>query len=154
TLRCRDGSLLPVEASRRAIRSADGWIIVGIARDMRARLADERTIRRHAMQQSLIAAFGQRALANVDLDDLQVLAAEVAAQGLAVDFSLVLQLAGDGRTLHLRAGCGWCDSSSGTHLAELDAAGSGVHALAGPLRIDDYAAPGAPALPPLLAGQH
>ncbi|HWH81985.1 MAG TPA: PAS domain S-box protein [Burkholderiaceae bacterium] len=51
TLRHRDGGLLPVEVSWRAIMSDDGWNIVGIARDIRARLAAEQTIQRHAMQQ-------------------------------------------------------------------------------------------------------
>ncbi|NRF67004.1 EAL domain-containing protein [Aquincola sp. S2] len=155
TLRCRDGSLLPVEASRRAIPSGDGWIIVGIVRDIRARLAAEATINRHAKQQSLIAAFGQKALANVELDELLVHAAEVAAQGLAEDFSLVLQLSSDGRSLLLRAGSGWLDGAEGRRIAGLDGAheDSGVMALAAPRLVDDYAAAGAAIAPPLLAAK-
>ncbi|HSW03098.1 EAL domain-containing protein [Aquabacterium sp.] len=151
-MRCRDGSWLPVEVSRCAIRSDDGWIIVGIARDIRARLAADETIRRHAMQQSLIAAFGQRALANVDLDELLSQAAEVAAQGLAAGFSLVLQRACDGRSLLLRAGVGWQPQALGSTVAEAGCAG--LPALIDSLTVDDWAAVAASgSAPPWLAAQ-
>ena len=94
----KDGSMLPVEMSRRAIRSADGLDHRRHrTRHPRAQLAAEQTIRRHAMQQSLIAAFGQQALANVDLDELLRRPPRWRRKGLGVDFSLVLQLAGNGR---------------------------------------------------------
>ncbi len=54
-----------------------------------------------------IARFGDRAL---DVDDLQVLlqdAAELAAKGLDVGRSKVLELTEDGETLFVRAGIGW-----------------------------------------------
>ena len=42
--RCRDGSLLPFESTRRVLRSASGWIIAAISRDIRERIAAEKAI--------------------------------------------------------------------------------------------------------------
>jgi diguanylate cyclase (GGDEF)-like protein/PAS domain S-box-containing protein len=44
--RCKDGSLVPYEATRRALRSGDKWIIVVISRDVRERLAAEKALHR------------------------------------------------------------------------------------------------------------
>lgn len=118
TQRHRDGRLLPVEVSRRAIRSGDRWIIVGIARDIADRLAAEQTIRHHAMQQSLIAGFGQKALANTELDVLLNEAAAVAAEGLGVEFCAILQLALDEQSLVLKAGVGWREEWLGRQIFE------------------------------------
>ena len=131
TQRHRDGTLLPVEISRRAIRSGDRWIIVGIARDIADRLAAEQTIRHHAMQQSLIAGFGQKALANTELDALLNEAAAVAAKGLGVEFCAVLQLGLDDRFLVLSAGIGWNSEWLGRRIAE-DGKPSPSHATAEP----------------------
>ena len=43
--RCKDGSRLPFESTRRVIRSGDQWLIVAISRDIRERLAAERAVR-------------------------------------------------------------------------------------------------------------
>jgi len=155
TLRRKDGSLLPVEVARRAILSGDGWIIVAIARDISARLAAEQTIRRHAMQQSLIAAFGQKALANVDLDELLNEVADVAGSGLGVEFSKLLQLAPDGRSLVLRAGVGWKEGWVGRSIAEVDAGtcSDRVPAIGEPLIVEDYESEGTPA-PSQMLMQH
>jgi len=44
--RCKDGSLIPYEATRRALRSGDKWIIVVTSRDTRERLAAEKALHR------------------------------------------------------------------------------------------------------------
>ena len=44
--------------------------IVGAAIDITERKQSELAIQQHAMQQGLIAAFGQKALASADLDEL------------------------------------------------------------------------------------
>ena len=144
TLRRRDGSLLPVEVSRRPIASGDGWIIVGIARDIRARLAAEQTISRHAMQQSLIAAFGQKALADTDLDELLSQAVDAVARGLEVDFGALAQLAPDNGSLLLRAGVGWQAGWAGQCIAVLDSGDPGESArmLELALVAQDYAGAG------------
>ena len=141
TLRRSDGSPLRVEISRRAHQSGDGWIIVGIARDISDRLAAEETIRQHAMQQSLIAAFGQKALANTQLDELLSQAAHVAAEGLGVALCSVLQLGLDGRSLVLKAGLGWEDESIGCRIADRDEPSQTRYVIerAEPVTFDDLA---------------
>ncbi|SFN88928.1 PAS domain S-box-containing protein/diguanylate cyclase (GGDEF) domain-containing protein [Nitrosospira briensis] len=81
--------------------------IVGTAIDITKRKETELAIQEHAMQQSLIAAFGQKALASADLDELWDEVAGVASHGLNVDFCKVLQLAPDLRSFILKAGSGW-----------------------------------------------
>ncbi|HEX6705031.1 MAG TPA: EAL domain-containing protein [Albitalea sp.] len=63
----------------------------GTGRDVTAGKRAGQAIQRHALQQSLIAAFGQRALANSRLDDLMREATEVVVRGLDVERCLVLQ---------------------------------------------------------------
>ncbi len=42
--RCKDGSRLPFESTRRVLRSGQNWIIAAISRDARERLASERAL--------------------------------------------------------------------------------------------------------------
>ena len=42
--RCKDGSLLPLESRRRALKSGKRWLIVSVGRDIRARVAAERAL--------------------------------------------------------------------------------------------------------------
>jgi diguanylate cyclase (GGDEF)-like protein/PAS domain S-box-containing protein len=153
TLRRSDGRLLPVEVSRRAILSNDGWHIVAITRDISARIAAEQTIHRHAMQQGLIAAFGRSALADTDLDDLLRQAADVLARGLGVDFSAVLQLAPDKGSLVLRAGMGWSSRWDGQCIVDIDGDQGGATcamcAFAEPLIVEDCLAAGSPPRAPM-----
>jgi diguanylate cyclase (GGDEF)-like protein/PAS domain S-box-containing protein len=153
TLRCSDGTLLPVEVSRRAVMSNDGWNIVAITRDISARIAAEATIHGHAMQQGLIAAFGKSALADTDLDDLLRQAADVVAQGLGVDHSAVLQLAPDRGSLVLRAGVGWSSTWDGQCIVELggDKPGTGMCAITEPLIVEDFESASAPPPSPMQA---
>src|SRR4051812_23416416 len=44
--RCKDGSLLPFESTRRVVRSGGGWLIAAISRDTRERMAGELALRR------------------------------------------------------------------------------------------------------------
>ncbi len=88
-------------------RNGNELRIVGTAIDITKRKETELAIQEHAMQQSLIAAFGQQALASGDLDELWDEVAGVASRGLNVDFCKVLQLAPDLRSFILKAGSGW-----------------------------------------------
>jgi diguanylate cyclase (GGDEF)-like protein len=62
---------------------------------------------RHAVQQSLVAQFGQQALESTDLDGLLVDAVDVLRRGLDLDYCEILELAGDREVAVYRAGCGW-----------------------------------------------
>jgi diguanylate cyclase (GGDEF)-like protein len=80
----------------------------------------EQAVLEHAMQQNLIADFGQKALTNTDLDELLDELASVAVAGLNVEFCKVLQYGPDGHSLLHKAGIGWqegwvsgCDPATG-----------------------------------------
>ncbi len=62
---------------------------------------------RHALQQTLVAQFGQQALASNDLAALLNEAVEVLRRGLEIDFCEILELEGDGDQAVYRAGWGW-----------------------------------------------
>ena len=81
--------------------------IVGAAIDITERKQSELAIQQHAMQQGLIAAFGQKALASADLDELWHEATVIASEGLNVTFSKALLLSPDLRSFNLKAGSGW-----------------------------------------------
>ena len=105
-----DGSWLPVEVQRRAVRVGDTWLIVKVIRDMTARQAIEATRQRQATQQALLAGFGQFALENPSLQELVSHAAEVVRKGLNVELCRILESTADENTLVQVAGSGWQES--------------------------------------------
>ena len=138
--RCRDGSQVPVEVQRRAVRSSGAWIIVGVARDISARLSAERTIKTHVRQQELIAAFGQIALTNADIDVLLDRAVGVVDEGLTVDFFEILQLTFDRTSLVYRTGFGWEDAPKHRHAADAGPGTQYAHVLLArePVLVEDF----------------
>jgi len=94
--------------------------VVGTAFDITKQKQAELAIQQHAMQQSLIAAFGQQALASTDLEELWGHAAVIACKGLTVDFCEVLQLAPDEHSFILKAASGWQDEWIGRHISIAD----------------------------------
>jgi diguanylate cyclase (GGDEF)-like protein len=62
---------------------------------------------RHAVQQSLVAQFGQQALESTDLDGLLADAVDVLRRGLEIEFCEILELVTDRQVAIYRAGCGW-----------------------------------------------
>jgi len=81
--------------------------VVGTAIDITERKQTELALQQHAMQQGLIAQFGQQALASTSIDALWEEAALVTCRGQNVGFCKVLQLAPDKRSFILKAGAGW-----------------------------------------------
>ena len=117
-LRRQDNAQVPVEVQRYSMRSGANRIIVEVARDISSRLRADRAIETFAMQQGLIAAFGQHALASTDFDDLVNRAAIVAGEGLTVGFCKLFQLAPDGTSLIHKAGFGWGEEWIGRRTVE------------------------------------
>jgi diguanylate cyclase (GGDEF)-like protein/PAS domain S-box-containing protein len=81
--------------------------VVGTAIDITERKQTELVLQQHAMQQGLIAQFGQQALASTSIDALWEEAAVVTCRGLNIGFCKALQLAPDKRSFILKAGVGW-----------------------------------------------
>ena len=139
----KDGSRVPVEVHRRAQRSGDDWIIVGVARDISARIQAEHAISTNGKQQGLIAQFGQQALAATDIDQLHEQAVAVVAAGMGLEFCAVLECDAEGRSAVLRAGTGWRLEWTGRRLAAPGADGTQtqyVLAKREPLVVDDFTA--------------
>jgi len=78
----------------------------GTGRDITEQKQAEQAIRIHATQQSLIASFGQKALASSDLDELIARSVKVVGEGLAVAFCSVLQLDKDRHSFILKGKAG------------------------------------------------
>lgn len=72
----------------------------------------ERALRQHARYQAAIAAFGQRALAHVEISELMHDAANLITETLDLEYARVLELEPGGTKLVLQAGAGWRDGSA------------------------------------------
>jgi diguanylate cyclase (GGDEF)-like protein/PAS domain S-box-containing protein len=81
--------------------------VVGTAIDITERKQTELVLQQHAMQQGLIAQFGQQALASTNIDALWEEAVLVTCRGLNIGFCKMLQLSSDKRSFILKAGAGW-----------------------------------------------
>ena len=135
--RHRDGRRIPIEIRRRGVVIGGRRLVVNVVRDITANKQTEALIRRHALQQSLIAGFGQAALASGAADELMQRAAAVVCEGLGVTISRVLGLGDDDRALVLKASTGWAADRLGLDAAEDHARLRQVLASTGPCFIDD-----------------
>jgi PAS domain S-box-containing protein len=81
--------------------------MAGSITDISDRKRVEAAISRHAMQQGLIAEFGQLALKNPPIGELMAQAIEVVKHGMSVQFCRLLAVEGDEHTLVLTGASGW-----------------------------------------------
>jgi diguanylate cyclase (GGDEF)-like protein/PAS domain S-box-containing protein len=116
--RHRDGRTIPIEIRRRGTLINGRRIVVNVVRDITANKKTEQTIRHHALQQGLIAAFGHQALAGSELDELIARAVDAAGEGLGVSFCALMQTVPHGKALVLQAGSGWAPGWIGRVVSE------------------------------------
>ncbi|HLZ45863.1 MAG TPA: PAS domain S-box protein [Gemmatimonadales bacterium] len=102
----------------------------------------DQQLRAAARQQEAVALLGQQALAGAARAELFDTAAKLLARGLDVEFSEILELKPEHRSLVLRAGEGWREGYVGKTLVTADAGGLAGYALkaAGPLVIQELSA--------------
>ncbi|MEO8132490.1 MAG: EAL domain-containing protein [Betaproteobacteria bacterium] len=107
--RRRGGETFPTQLTMAPIPDESGSLtgLISVSRDISELKRAEKEIRDIARQQSVIAAFGQRALASTDLDELLEQAVLAVGEGLDVAHCRILQRAPDGQSLVARAGLGW-----------------------------------------------
>jgi diguanylate cyclase (GGDEF)-like protein len=133
----RNGRTFPAAAVLAPIRDAEGVItgMTGVSRDISERLDAEQAIRRHAKQQSLIAAFSRTVLTLYNLDDLQDQTVAVIRDGLDVEYCEIALPNPDGNGWMLKAGLGWehgwvgqsiFDGEAPTHYQEVLASGEPI----------------------------
>ena len=135
-----------------ALDSSELELLGELARDiaygihtLRARDAQQRAekkVRTQALQQRLIAEFGQQALANTDLDGVLNRAVELVSTTLKAEYCNVLELDPDGRRLRYKAAAGWPKEWIGRREVPVD---RGSHmeyilSLSEPLVVEDYSA--------------
>jgi GAF domain-containing protein len=102
----------------------------------------EEALRNYALQQRLIAEFGQQAFANTALEELLPRAARLATDTLKTDYSQVLELAPDGSLLVYKAVSGWPEDWVGSRTVAV-LPGSRLEALlthGKPRVVENYAA--------------
>ncbi|MGB7541155.1 MAG: EAL domain-containing protein, partial [Burkholderiales bacterium] len=137
-----DGSYAYVLDRGFVIRDEEGKAVraIGAMTDITAREKAEQQIRNRELQQSVIAAFGQSALANTDLDELIAHAITAVAETLDTEFCSFLQLTPDGTSLVLRAGTGWAGDWMGRQIIDVNSrsAMTAVIATREPIVVEDY----------------
>jgi diguanylate cyclase (GGDEF)-like protein/PAS domain S-box-containing protein len=121
-IRHRDGRYLTIFDRGFVIRdeSAKPLRMIGAKNDITARREAERVNALQAMQQSLLADFGQKALASTNLDAIMHEAVTVIEKGIGTTFCRVMQLGTDGTALTFKAGAGWDARWTGRHSAPSD----------------------------------
>ena len=102
----------------------------------------EQQLRAAARQQEAVAHLGQQALAGAARADLLNTATTLLARGLDVEFSDLLELRPEHRSMVLRAGQGWGDGFVGRALVPADPGTLAAYALAapGPIVVEDLSA--------------
>src|SRR5581483_11430435 len=116
--------------------------MIGAIADITRRKETEETVRSQALQQRLIAEFGQQALASADLEDVLNHAVELVSVTLKVDYCEVLELNADGKALTYRAAAGWPPEWVGRRVVQVRAGGMLAHVLASrePVVVEDHSA--------------
>jgi diguanylate cyclase (GGDEF)-like protein/PAS domain S-box-containing protein len=112
-----------------------------IGQFLQRKRADEK-IRGQALQQRLIAEFGQQALASADLTEVLEGASLLVASTLKAEYSSVLQLQSDGKQLIYRAAIGWPEEWVGHRIVSISPGSRLEYILnrAQALVIEDYVA--------------
>ncbi len=143
-LRRRDGTIIWVEDSARAIYDSGGTIVAfkGILRDITGRKLIEEALQLRERQQAALAALSQLALAGSRVDDLLDAAVATVAQTLELTPVGIWQLKTPECLLQARAGVGWSEDRRGPLVALTDGFSPLKAALAqgDPVVVDDLRA--------------
>jgi diguanylate cyclase (GGDEF)-like protein/PAS domain S-box-containing protein len=107
--RRRDGSYAEVLDRGHVIRDSAGKAVrmIGAMEDVTSRKEGEEKMRKQALQQRLIAEFGQWVLASTGVADVLNRAVELVSVTLKADYCNVLELDPDGKQLLFKAATGW-----------------------------------------------
>jgi len=112
--RRRDGSYAHVLDRGHVIRDGERAVrMIGAMADISSRKRAEERIHTQALQQRLIAEFGQQAFASADVEDVLNRAVELVSVTLKAKFCNVLELDPDGKQLIIKAACGWSGEYQG-----------------------------------------
>ena len=127
----RDGSQIAMSSRWALQRDEDGRPVamLKICSDITDQKRAEEVLETRVRQQAAVARMGQHALADIDLSTLMDEATVVVTQGLAVEYSNILEFLPDDATLLLRAGTGWGEGLVGRATLSADVGSPAGHAL-------------------------
>ena len=109
-----DGSFAHVLDRGHVIRDGERAVrMIGAMADISSRKRAEERIHTQALQQRLIAEFGQQAFASADVDDALSRAVELVSVTLKAEYCSVLELEPDGKQLVIKAASGWSGEYQG-----------------------------------------
>jgi len=116
--RREDGSFARLLDRGQVIRDGSGRAvrIIAAMTDITPQKEAEERIHSQALQQRLIAEFGQQAFASTDLEDVLSRAVELASVTLMADYCNVLELDPDGVQLVNKAAAGWSGELDGSRM--------------------------------------
>jgi len=142
------GTLMPEGAAPR--------VMVGACYDVTERIKLERELRSRVKQQQALAQFGERALAESDLERLLSDVVNTVALTLPVDLVEVIELLPGNSDLLLRAGFGWKSGYVGSVVTSRTEGHYAWHILesAVPIVVDDFAAEKRFVIPQYLCDHH
>ncbi|MGI9024827.1 MAG: sensor domain-containing protein, partial [Burkholderiaceae bacterium] len=108
-LRRKNGAYRWFLSRGQCVRDAQGRAVrmAGSLKDIHDRKLAEAAVSHHAMQQGLLAAFGQLALSNPEIDELMAQAVHIVGRGLDGEFCRLLAAGPDEGTLVLKGASGW-----------------------------------------------
>lgn len=117
-----DGEVRWIWSRGYPIRNARGEVyrVAGVMEDVTERIEGDEELRIRIQQLDALAALGQHALAETDLDELFARAVEVVARGVGADNTELLELLPGGTDLLLRAGTGWREGLVGSATTSAD----------------------------------
>ena len=143
-LRRRDGSYAHIFDRGHVIRAPSGQALrmIGAMADITARKEAEQRAAEQALRQRLIAEFGHSALAATDIALTMEEAASLVTKALRAEYSEVLELDEDKRSLILRAVRGWPGRWQDRAVIAVEPGSHAARVLAGtdPVIMEDFAA--------------
>ena len=124
--RRKDGSDFSVDIMLSPLYTDEEMCVICVVRNVTERVQREKEIRERALQQEAVASLSQRGLEGIDLLSLMNETVTLVARILDVEYSKILDLLPDGKSLFLRAGVGWKHGLVGHAIID-----AGVHSQAG-----------------------
>ncbi len=103
----KDGTTFPTELSLSLIRTAHGWDVVAMLRDVTERIQKNEVLKQYEHQLAASNKLGMYALAGMEIDELSQKITEHIAETLNVKYCKILQRQSDDNALLLCAGVGW-----------------------------------------------
>ena len=129
--RCKDGTLLPFESTRRVLHSGDKWFIAAISRDIRERIASEREVNQLGRMYAALGAANEAILRAKTPDEIFERACGIAVEAGRFQIGTVFVMDPQTKALSRAAASGPAAALVGHLVPPVDEANGGRGALIG-----------------------